>query len=139
MGWLLLCITVARRPARTEGTHTPDLRAIFGRGDAVTNSEEMYEFRLEGRTLCCIFAGRLGSNECPQIEDELDKRLAAPPQSAVFDLKKADFVSSAFLRVCIRTARRLEGGRLSIINASPLIKEVLMAAGFDRVPEISVQ
>lgn len=105
----------------------------------MTNSKEMYDFRLEGRTLYCVLAGRLGSNECPQIEDELAKRLADAPQSVVFDLEKADFVSSAFLRACIRTARRLEGGSLSIINASPFIKEVLTAAGFDRVPEISVQ
>jgi len=105
----------------------------------VTDSNDTHDFRLEERTLHCVFAGRLGSNECPQIEDELAERLADPPKAVVFDLEKVDFVSSAFLRVCIRTARRLDGGGLLIVNASSLIKDVLMAAGFDRVPEISVQ
>lgn len=105
----------------------------------MTNSKESHKFRKEGGTLYALFTGRLGANECPLIEDELEKHLADIPQSVVFDLKEADFVSSAFLRVCIRTGKRLETGRLSITNASPLIKEVLMAAGFDRVPVISVE
>ena len=110
-----------------------------GEGIIVTDSKGSYEFRTEGGSLYALLPGRLGANECPQIEDELEKHLADAPQSVVFDLKDTDFVSSAFLRVCIRTGKHLEAGRLSIINASPLIKEVLMAAGFDRVPVISVQ
>lgn len=105
----------------------------------MTNSKEMHEFRLEGHTLYCSLVGRLGSSHCLQIEDELDKHFSDNPQSAVFDLGKVDFVSSTFLRICIRTARRLDGGSLSIINASPFIKDVLKTAGFDRVQEIDVQ
>lgn len=105
----------------------------------MANSKGSYEFRMEDGILYALLTGRLGANECPLIEDELEKYLGDTPQSVVFDLKEADFVSSAFLRVCIRTGKRLEAGRLSITNASPLIKEVLMAAGFDRVPVISVE
>ncbi len=94
---------------------------------------------MEGQTLYCTLVGRLGSSQCPQIENELDKHFSDVLQSAVFDLGKVDFVSSTFLRICIRTARRLNGGRLSIINASAFTKDVLKTAGFDRVPEIDMQ
>jgi len=100
--------------------------------------EQRSDFRLENRTLYCIFAGRLGTNECPPIEEELEQRLADRPDAVVFDLGNVEFVASAFLRTCIRTAKRLAGGGLSIINASPLIQDVLKTAGFDRLRGIDV-
>ena len=101
--------------------------------------EQTCDFRVENGTLYCTFTGRLGTNECPPLEAELEQRLADQPVAVVFDLGNVEFVSSAFLRTCIRTAKRLASGNLSIINASPLIKDVLKAAGFDRSRGIDVQ
>jgi anti-anti-sigma factor len=105
----------------------------------MTGDKQTCEFQREDQVLSCRFAGRLGSIECPAVEAQLEGHMANLPESVVFDLEHADFASSSFLRLCLRVAKQLEGGTLSIIHVSPLIKEVFAAAGFDRVPEIDVR
>ena len=141
MRWLLPRTTVVsrfRRPA-PKNVYTR-LESNSRKGNALTDDrKELYELRLERHTLHCKLAGRLGATECEQIAETLAEPLADQPKSVVFDLAKAEFVFSSFLRVCVSIAKRLNGGRLSITNASPPIKEVLTTAGFDRMPEINVE
>ena len=49
----------------------PGLGVIPERGDLMAG-EQTCDFRLENRTLHCTFAGRLGTNECPPLEEELE-------------------------------------------------------------------
>ena len=99
----------------------------------------------EANLLTFIFAGHMDSARCtplaPFIENELKKRIN-PSSSAdkllriAFDLKDVDFISSAFIRICIVTAAALKSGNLILQNASPLIKKTLKISGLENLMTI---
>jgi len=76
--------------------------------------------------------GRLDTAHSAAIGEELLRQVAAASCPVVFDLKDADFVASAFLRLCITAAQRLGEGRLIVANASPMVRKVFAIAGLDR-------
>ena len=94
----------------------------------------------EANALTFVFTGHMDSACCaplaPLIENELKKH-AEPPASAdkplkiAFDLKEVDFISSAFIRICIMTAAALKSGNLILQNASPLIKKTIKISGLE--------
>jgi stage II sporulation protein AA (anti-sigma F factor antagonist) len=76
--------------------------------------------------------GRLDTARSAAIGEELLRQVDAASCPVVFDLKDADFVTSAFLRLCIIAAQRLGAGRLIVANANPLVRKVFAIAGLDR-------
>jgi anti-anti-sigma factor len=82
------------------------------------------------------FTGRLDTAKCAQIEPDLRALLARVEGPVVFDLDGVEFVSSAFLRLCIYAHRNAGDHGFEIINAAPPIKKVFKIAGLDTMLKI---
>ncbi len=85
--------------------------------------------------LICQFDGRLDSVVSEIIEDDLLNHVLDASCATVFDFKNVDYVSSAFLRICVKAARITPSMKVDIINASPEIKEVYEMTGLERIFE----
>jgi len=51
----------------------------------------------------------------------------------VFDLAEVDYVSSAFLRLCLEVGRQEGPGRLSLVHVKSQVLNVFRIAGFDKI------
>jgi len=85
--------------------------------------------------LICQFDGRLDSVVSEIIEDDLLNHVLEASCRTIFDFKNVDYVSSAFLRICVQTARITPTMKVEIINSSPEIKEVYEMTGLERIFE----
>jgi len=65
--------------------------------------------------------------------DKAAAKTAAPdnPLRAVFDLKDVNYVSSAFFRICLGTAKQVRQGNFRITNAQPAVTQLFKIAGMD--------
>lgn len=78
------------------------------------------------------FEQRLDTVTCSGIETELIAELKGTRLPIVFDIGKVDFVSSAFIRICLIAAKQAGGGNFHVANAAPQIKKVFKIAGLDQ-------
>ena len=76
-------------------------------------------------------SGRLDSTQSAAIAAPLAERIRQACKPVIFDMEEVSFVSSAFLRICILTAKSMEAGSLQVVNTSPMIKKVFKLAGLD--------
>ena len=74
--------------------------------------------------------GRLDTSTAPQLETEISDLLST--QTAVtLDMDKLEYISSAGLRVILKTQKALEGkDGLKLTNVSEAVKEVFDITGF---------
>ena len=77
------------------------------------------------------FEGMMNTARCAEIAAEVRSALAAPATPVLFDLEGVDFVSSAFLRLCIHAHQQARDQGFQIINANPSVKRVFKIAGLD--------
>lgn len=83
--------------------------------------------------------GRIDAASSPVFEEAIDKKLEdASVDNMVLDCKDLGFLSSAGLRVILKTVKTLKGrsGRLFMCNLSDSIAEVLRISGFASFIEI---
>jgi len=86
----------------------------------------------EEKNLVCTFGVRMDTTKCQEIEAELLNKVVETKIPVIFDLEEVDYVSSAFLRLCLRIAKEVGTGNFSIINVHPNVKKVFKIAGFDK-------
>ncbi len=97
----------------------------------------MVDFNIEDnitqeKTLVCSFSRKMDTAECQKVEDQLFDKVVEEKIPVVFDLDEVDYVSSAFLRLCLRVAKEVGPANFSIMNVHPNVKKVFKIAGFDR-------
>lgn len=90
----------------------------------------MVRFETSNGQLRAIFAGRLDTQTCKEMSGQIDKELGASGTTVVYDLGGVDFVSSAFLRLCIMAAKA-KGTGFSVANVTPQVMSVFKMAGLD--------
>ena len=90
----------------------------------------MLEFVQEEGELRCVFAGALNTTQCSEIEEGLFAKVDEAGLPVVFDLKAVDYVSSAFLRLCVGVGKRAGAGKFTVANTQPGVKKVFMISGF---------
>jgi len=90
-------------------------------------------YKLEAEKLTCTFAGRLDSVVSDVIEEDVFDNVQRACRSTVFDFTKVEYVSSAFLRVSIKTARAVPTMKITITNALPVIREVYEMTGLGKI------
>lgn len=74
--------------------------------------------------------GRLDTVTAPQLEAELEKILP-DAKALVLDMEKLEYISSAGLRVILKTQKALQaGGGLKLTNVSESVREVFDITGF---------
>ena len=103
-----------------------------------------FTFDAAGKTLTCLPMARMDALNSRTVDDLLQRRLAEPDIQAVgpelrvvFDLNTVDYIASAFLRVCLSTAKKLEKDHFSIVNCLPTVKKIFKISGFDKMFAIS--
>jgi len=99
------------------------------------------------KKLTCRFAGRLDTNVCLKINDEIadkmkeikDPAMDSPDDgfNIIFDLEDVNYIASSYIRICISTAKQVEKGKFSIINSDPFIKKTFKIAGLDELLNVS--
>jgi acetyl-CoA synthetase len=99
------------------------------------------DYRQQQTTLHCTFSGSFRSDECSAVAATLEKRVAAVAAGGklpegfriAFDLEKASYISSSFLRIVLITAKRVRRGYFQIEKASPFVRELLRSSGLDQL------
>ena len=77
------------------------------------------------------FEGNLETARCAELEAEVYAAAEAAPGEVVFDVGQVEFISSAFLRLCIGAQRRAGTRGFRVVHPTPSIKRVLKIAGLD--------
>ncbi|MDR0706051.1 MAG: STAS domain-containing protein [Planctomycetaceae bacterium] len=91
--------------------------------------------------LRCIFSGKLDTLTCSKIEETLNQRIAGFLEKQdvaclVFDLSEVDYVSSAFLRICLCHFKAAGKKNFRIENLKPDVRHVFMISGFTEIMNI---
>lgn len=84
----------------------------------------------------CSFEGRLDTAKCLEVESEIYNKLNGVKIPVVFDMEKVAYVSSAFLRLCLKIAKEKTSGQFSLTGVCPEVKKVFKIAGFDKIINI---
>jgi anti-anti-sigma factor len=79
--------------------------------------------------------GRIDSSTAMELERACDERLTSGANRLLLDLGQVDYVSSAGLRVFLVVGKKAQrgGGRLALCCLTPMVREILAIAGFDRI------
>jgi len=98
-----------------------------------TKKNEVKVFRL---------SGRLDSNTSPTLEKKLNEAIESGAKNMVIDFENLDYISSAGLRIILKTTKDLKkrDGAIILCAMQDYVKEVFEIAGFDSflpiVPEV---
>ena len=93
----------------------------------------MVVFSMDGDRLSCAFSGQMDTVTTGNLTPEVTARAAEAPGAVVFDLAEVDYVSSAFLRLCLQVGKQKGAGQLSLVHVKPQVLKVLKIAGFDKI------
>ena len=77
--------------------------------------------------------GRLDSNTSPGLEQKLATAMDSGTKSMVLDFENLDYISSAGLRIILKTTKDLKRneGHIILCAMQDYVKEVFEIAGFD--------
>ena len=77
--------------------------------------------------------GRLDSNTSPELEKKLVGAMESGARNVVLDFENLDYISSAGLRIILKTTKDLKRteGNLILCAMQDYVKEVFEIAGFD--------
>lgn len=77
--------------------------------------------------------GRLDSKAVGAVNDEMVSLIQGGAKQLVVNLEKMEFVTSAGLRVLLRSSKLLQGsgGKMKLCSANELVGDILKTAGFD--------
>lgn len=95
----------------------------------------MLEYKQNGDTLICCFSGRLDTEATMDIEDELIDKVQHAGGPVVFDFAGLEYVTSSFLRTCVKVVR-VDHTKLTVINASDEILHIFEMTGFNKLMDI---
>jgi anti-sigma B factor antagonist len=77
--------------------------------------------------------GRLDSNTSPSLETKINDALEKGSTKMIINFEHLDYISSAGLRVILKTTKDLKrsDGRIMLCSMQDYVKEVFEIAGFD--------
>ena len=89
-----------------------------------------------GNELTVALDGRLDTTTAPQLESELSNSLN-DVKTLVIDMKKLVYISSAGLRVLLKTQKTMnKQGTMTVKNISQEIQDIFEVTGFDEILNI---
>ncbi|HBO43698.1 MAG TPA: hypothetical protein DD670_07155 [Planctomycetaceae bacterium] len=91
----------------------------------------MLETCVSEGTTRLVFEGSLDTDWCDENDGEVLEAVEQSDGPLEFDLEQVDFVSSSFLRLCLRASNRLGPGQFHVVNVEPMIRRVFKIAGLD--------
>ena len=104
-----------------------------------------FEFIEDEKRLICHLRGRLGADNCNQIDQAIQDKLIEINATFAVDedpgltmnLREVDYIASAFIRICLSNAKKLKEGAFSVTHTSPVIKKTFKIAGLDEILNVS--
>jgi anti-sigma B factor antagonist len=93
---------------------------------------DIFESRQQQITIFRL-VGRLDSNSSPELDKHIVRAIEDGVRNIILDCQKLDYITSAGLRVVVKTAKKLkpESGRIVLCAMADYVKEVFEIAGFD--------
>ena len=92
----------------------------------------MIQFTKEADELVCTLPPRMDTTACMSLQDMLLKRIEEEKAPVVFDMAQVDYISSAFIRICLQVFKQAGGSRFRLVHLSPDVKKVFEIAGLDQ-------
>ena len=85
--------------------------------------------------------GRLDSNTSPELEEKIFEAIEKGSTQMVVDFEDLDYISSAGLRVILKTTKTLKRseGKIILCSMQDYVREVFEIAGFDTFLPIAVR
>ena len=93
----------------------------------------MIEYKNENDRLVCVFQGRMDTITAMKLENEVDINVRKAKKPVVFDLAGVDYVSSSFIRLCLRAAKCAGHGNFRIANAPDFVRKLFAVVGLKTV------
>ena len=91
----------------------------------------MFDINTVGDRLVVTFPDRMDTLACQKIENQMSQLCDQTDKSVTFDLTGVTYVSSAFLRICIKTVHAFGQEKVELVNMAPEIKKVFKISGLD--------
>lgn len=82
--------------------------------------------------ITCLLSGRLDTVISLELEPQID-RITDPGRKLVFNFAGVDYISSTFLRICLKKYKELGGTGFWIEAPKPDIKKVFKIAGLEKL------
>jgi anti-anti-sigma factor len=90
-----------------------------------------------GKTLLCIFENpRWDYKAVRKNEDFLIKEFSGKSK-IIFDLKNVEFITSAFVRICLEVVKIVGKGNFKILNTQEFVKTVFKTSLLDKCIDLS--
>ncbi|MCP4176324.1 MAG: STAS domain-containing protein [bacterium] len=83
------------------------------------------------REVTLKFNGIMDTRKCIDIEGKILSEIEGADQIN-FDLTEVEYVSSTFIKLCIKTSKKTNIKRLSILNTTPNVGKVFKILGLDK-------
>ena len=91
---------------------------------------------VEGNRIVFALEGKLDTLTSPDLDEQVQASLN-DVKELVFDFGNLKYISSAGLRVILKTQQDLpEGGELKIVRVDPVIMDIFDATGFSEILNI---
>ena len=89
-----------------------------------------FEIICDGSKATVSVSGHLNATTAPTLDEALSSKLAES-MDITFDLCELEYISSAGLRILLKTYKRVtKDGSMRIVNVQPSVMDVLDASGF---------
>ncbi|MHC1708554.1 MAG: STAS domain-containing protein [Bacteroidales bacterium] len=93
----------------------------------------MNTFQIINDKLICQLEDRLDTISCQKLEWDLDMRITENQKYIVFDLAQTEYISSSFLRICIRMLNLIGHERFSVIHVNQNVMQVFAMANLTEI------
>jgi len=94
---------------------------------------------LEGDVLFLKISGRLDAISSPAAEKKILDHITNGQHKVLLDFSEVDYLSSAGMRLLLRTSKKLKtvSGKLIVCSVTSNVLDVLKMSGFDHVIDLS--
>lgn len=103
-----------------------------------------FQFQADKSTLRCDFSGRMDSPTSMDAEKTIRAKVSeaatkVPPSTlnVIFNLTDVDYIASAFIRICLETAKTAGRAQFSVTNTNPFVMKIFKMAGLDKELNVS--
>jgi anti-anti-sigma factor len=97
----------------------------------------MNKYEIQNSKLICYLKGRADIVSSEVFEKELETSFGEEITSLVIDMSDIDYISSAFLRVCLKMLKKFGKENFEIVNVQPTVLKVFKIANFTELIKIS--
>ena len=96
----------------------------------------MNRYEIQNSTLKCYLYGRADGLNSELLEKEINSNSDENINSMILDMAEVDYVSSAFLRVCLKLLKKFGKNNFNIVNVQPTVLKVFKIANFTELIKI---